>query len=760
MGANIEEVIVTAQKRSETIHKVPLPITALTKRQLLTSGSSNLEDAALLVSSFQVQSSNGSASTNYRLRRIGNLGNIPTFEPAVSVYVDGAYRVNPIFTTADFLDVSRIEILRGPQSTLYGKNATAGVIAMHSTLPGQQPEHIAEVTAGVIDSTAGAAPMYRLKAGASSPLSSTVSASLNAVWTQHEDTFDSAVDGVGEEMNDDDSVAVKAQLSGQFGEAFSWRSFASRSQVKARQQAPETYLDPDGFVANQLLPAFQAAGVAGQCNDNDARNRSTCLLAGNLSNSTADSLTLNGQYRLENSITVDTTTSWDRFRYKGTQLDAAQVLTPLLVFQDTQEAESFQQELRITSAQNSQLEWMTGLFYYRQQFDRGDGGRRPVFLGDTASSNAAVAAFNQLLFGAENPVPFATTGQLGFLDSRQNTRYVGAFGQARWYAGDALDVTVEVRWQEERKRAYIRQSVNDPSPSVLSLLLSPSTVSAEGLARKADDITWAITPRWNVTETATVYSTVSSGFKSGGFNTGFGGLPIAAREFEDETLTHYEMGFKGRNGDNSITYATAVFLTDFENYQDAAFIGSQFTVGNAQKVELLGVEFDSSVALGENWTGIASISYADLIYKKNLNGQCFPGRVPNSPLDPTACDLSGERPINAPKWTGAFALRYEHKWQDNLLAAQVDWSWSSKYNASFSADPALVQGHYHRFNLNLSLERDAFSLALWAKNLTDETVVDAAGLTNIYTGDQSHQSFLQPARSVGVTLRMGLGDRN
>jgi len=378
-----------------------------------------------------------------------------------------------------------------------------------------------------------------------------------------------------------------------------------------------------------------------------------------------------------------------------------------------------------------------------------------MFLGDTDSANPAVAAINKQVLRAPIPVPAAAPGQLGYNDSKLTTDYLAVFGQATWNITDAIALTGGLRWQQEDKKADILQWANDPAPSLISLVLAPSAVSGEGLERDTDDVTWSVTPQWNITQDAMLYATAAHGFKSGGFNTGFGRLPIADREFKDEDVTHYEAGVKLELLDSRMRLAASTFYTEFDDYQDAVFIGAQFTVGNAEQAELKGAEVEGTLLLTESLTADFAVSYADFIYEENTAGQCYPGRTPDSPTTPGACDLSGDHPVNAPEWKSHLGLQYETPVSWGEVYTRADWSWTDDYNTSFSGDPRLVQDAYSWVNLRAGTRWDAYEVVFWLDNATDETVANLEAVMNIYAipTDGSYQSFLQAPRSYGVTFR-------
>ena len=750
----LEEVVVTAQKREQSLQDVPIAVSALSGDALADAGIQNIVDISRQVPSLEVQSTTSPVSTSLRIRRVGNLGNIPTFEPAVGLFLDGAFRSRSSFAANELYDIERVEILRGPQSTLYGKNTTAGVVGVYTRAPQDQFSGGGEVNLGNVEGGAGDALLTSVKGGITGPLGDNLRGSLSGSFVTGDETMSQALPA-GEDANDTERYSVRGQMAWDASDALSLRLIAGTVQEDDRQQTPDMYFDPDGPLSQVILPTWQAAGISEVCSNNNPHDRKSCQRKAIKSDLDSREVTLLADYELANGWTIDSITSWDYSRWKGTQNDAAQMMAPILRFQDTQQSEAWQQELRLNSAGGETVDWLGGVFWYTNEFKRGDDGNRPMFLGDADSANPLVAAINQRLLGTPFPLPEAAPGQLGYNDSKLTTDYIGVFGQATWNITDSIALTGGLRWQQEDKEADILQSVNDPAPSIISLLLSPPNVSGKGLEHDTDDVTWSVTPQWNITQDLMVYATAAHGFKSGGFNTGFGRMPIADREFKDEDVSHYETGLKVEMLDGRLRLATSAFYTEFDDYQDAAFIGGQFTVGNAEKAELKGVEAEGTWLLTESLTTDFAVSYADFTYDKNTNGQCYPGRAPDSPTTPGACDLSGEHPINAPEWKTHLGLQYDLPVSWGEIFARADWSWTDDYNTSFTADPRLVQDAYSWVSLRAGSRWDGYEAVLWVENATDETVTNITGVMNIYAlpTDGSYQSYLQAPRSYGLTVR-------
>jgi len=745
----LEEVIVTSQKREQSLQDVPIAVSALSADAMDAAGILDMEDISRQIPALEVQSNSGSLTTNFRLRRVGNLGNIPTFEPAVGVFIDGAYRSRSIFGASDLFDIERVEVLRGPQSTLYGKNVTAGVIGIYTKAPSDTFYAKGEITAGVIDA-ANSGSMLQAKGGVSGPITDNLRGSLGFSYNYSEDTMTQALaGGVGEDANGTERYSLRGQLQWDITDALDARLILGTVGSPDQSYTSDVYYDPNGFLP-LILGTYQAFGISTACTDNDPHNRIGCSLVSNTQDFESREATLILNYAMANGWSMTSITSWDWFKAELTQDDVVQVSTPILKFHDTQESESFQQELRIASAGGETVDWLAGFFYYTNDFDRGDGGNRPMFLEDTYSAHPAVLAIHQVLLGL--PIPMVAPGQIGYHASNQDTDYLGIFGQATWNLSDRLAITAGLRWQQEDKDANIANWVNDPTPSLVSLSLAPSWIGG-ALSRSTDKVTWSLSPQFFVTGDTMLFATVANGFKSGGFNTGFGSLPMDSREFKDEDIMHYEAGFKSTLLGGRMRLGGSIFMTNYDDYQDAAFVGSQFTVGNAEKVELKGFELDGTMLMGENFTADFAISYANFKYKINTTGQCYPGRVPDNPAGTGGCVLNGEHPVNAPKWKTHAGLQYDLPVSFGEVFARGDWSWTDEYNTSFSADPNWSQDAYSWINLRTGVRWSNFEVALWVENLLDETVVNFDAVQNVYAGDGSIQGFLQAPRSYGVTFR-------
>ena len=328
----LEEVMVTAQKREQSLQDVPMAVSAMSAQQMQEQGIETLEDLSLYMPTLEVNTTTAPVNNIYRIRRLGNLANVPSVEPAVAIMVDGAFRGRPIFGAGDMFDVERIEVLRGPQSTLYGKNATAGVVAIHTAVPSDEFEWKAEVTAGVMEG-GDDANLYNFKGGVSGPLFGNVRGSLGVSGTDREEILSNGYkDGLGVDTNENKRMAFRVQLVSDVTDNLTIRGILGNMEIDdASGTANDITIDPTsplivGIPEAGLPPVLETAaelaqGPAGLCADNDPTNYVGCNLADSKTDLSAWEGTLLVDYGLANGWTINSITSWDWYKFKGPQND-------------------------------------------------------------------------------------------------------------------------------------------------------------------------------------------------------------------------------------------------------------------------------------------------------------------------------------------------------------------------------------------------------------------------------------------------------
>ena len=724
----IEEVVVTAARREQSFQDVPMAVSALGAERLLDAGINEFQEIQSQVPSFEVEANTNPFVTSLRIRGMGNLANIPNFEPAVGLFVDGAYRARSGVAMGDLLDVERVEILRGPQSVLYPKNVTAGVVSVIT----QRPTDEFSAWAGA---SAGNLSYWQLQGGINGPLADGIRGRLAVVTSDRDGSFEDIVNGT--ESGGFSRTGVRGQLEFDLGERANLRLVAGYSDKEGDCCSPDVLL---GAATQGVLAALSRPV------DTDPLNRRTAY--SDPYNFEGDQYDLLAELSYEFDWAVLTsTTSYDHFDVRS-QFDSEQTALAVAVFIDRQESDAFGQEFRLTSQGDGPVSWMTGAYFYDNDFTRGSlSADKPIFvLGPDVD-----------LVPPLPPPLIGTTGDQSSFQSSNDTRHWSLFGQADWQVTERTKVSAGLRYIDEEKSLDARATWQiTAAPSLAMNTTVPTPVVAE---RSTDGVAWNLSALFDVADDTTLYATVAEGYKAGGYNgdwSSTGILTAERREFEDEEVLNLEAGLKSRFWYDQATLNLSVFRSEFDQFQNASFLGLSFLVRNAEKVVTQGIELDGSVRPITGVTIDYAVTYLDAEYDKFTRGACYFGRTPTDP-SPTerTCDLSGETLPNAPTWRSNLGLQFEQPLAAGTGFLRTDWAYSSDQNVDTALDPRAEQGAYSLLSARLGWRNERYSVSLWGENLTDETVMTTAGPQTIFGGLTGHgglQIYLNEPRTYGVTM--------
>ncbi|MEJ6011911.1 TonB-dependent receptor [Novosphingobium aquae] len=770
----LEEIVVTAQKREQSLQDVPMSISAVSGDTLRDAGAAGIEGVAALVPSLALVQNNQPLAQSYRIRGLGTDPNIPTFEPSVALFIDGVYMPRSGLGVDDLVDIARVEVLKGPQSTLHGKNATAGVISVISAGPASTFGAKFEGTVSNIDG-GRSAWAYRLAGSVTGPISDSVRARLTGVWFNAGPSFRNLAPNA-EHANEMKRYSVRGQIEFDLSEDVTFNLTGARSEIlESNGTNPDLYrgVAPEpSFLLDNNAALNTLFGVTA-CPDNNPSNRVICTTDPNRSSSSSDMLSGTFNAKL-GGVTLTSITAWSQYKSELLATDIDQVSLPLVTFRDTQAGESFSQELRLVSPSGGTFEWLVGGYYLDTKFERGDRGRTAMFEMQPA---AALFALSPTL---PSQVVYGQAGDKGYLDSRASSEYFALFGQATFRVSDQFALTGGLRWQTETKKASINNRATfTPNPNLpaghplagvnlLTASLVPAATIPAGVpingalpTIKDDSVTWNVTGNFTPNDDTLIYASFARGSKSGGHNIGFGSAVPAQRGFGSETVDNWEVGAKFDLADRRARLAVSLFTSDYTNYQNAGFVGLQYLVNNAERVRVNGAEFEGTFKLGSGLTMNLGAAYIDAKFRKYTGGACWFGRAPNANPTPTgtftSCDLSGNQLPLAPKWRMTGALQYERQTALGEVYARADLNWQGKSNVnSASLDPRHVQAAYALVNARLGLRLDSgVDVSIWASNLFDKTIVTQSGVLSLFGTTSGYQSYLGAPRQVGATIRFG-----
>jgi iron complex outermembrane receptor protein len=724
----IEEIFVFAQKRTQSLQDVPTSVSVLSGERIELAGIQDVFEVAREVPSFTVIQNTSPIATSFRIRRIGNEPNIPNFESAVGLFVDGAYRTRTGVAAGDLFDIERIEVLKGPQTALHGKNTTAGLVSIITKQPTDSFELSGRASLGQIEGY-DSADMFRVDAAVSGPLTDGLSARLSGSYFNHGHTMKNLF--VPDDSQDMNRYSLRGQLLYSPSDHIDARLVLGRFVIDSANNAEFEIDEGIAFAATNA-----AFGVP--CPQSSSTDRAFCNNHAVVTDLKADDATV--IVNLErNDYEWSSITGYEEYDFLR-DFDADQLNINVVNLNDPQSSKSFSQELRVASPDSEDVEWLSGVYYYHNEYSEGDPVLPSIVLGSDAP-------FLQLPTGD----PFGQPGDAGIVWSKSKTEHFSIFGNITWQLTETFELTAGARWQSEDKSSVIVNSANHSTPTLITLILAPASGSAD-LSRDTDGWSWNLAAQYQWSEDFMGYLSASRGFKSGGFNARFTPTPGASREFDDETVMSYEVGTKTMLLDDRVRLNASVFHVRYDDFQSAGFVSLRFRVNNAERVEVSGFELDMAALLGDSLTVSTSISYADARYDLYTRGACYFNRMPDN-ADGTGCVLTGSALPFAPKWKTWLNLEYERPVSLGTLHAGADWAWIGRHNTNATLDPRHVQDAYSLINLRAGVRFDRFDVYAWVKNLDNETFVLQDGPTNLFAGDPAFARFLGAPRSYGMTLR-------
>jgi len=747
----LEEVLVTAQKRVQSLHEVPVSVNAVSGDKLEKASLTNIQTLADYIPSFNMTQTG--IGTNIAIRGISS-GVNQGFEQSAAQFVDGIHFGRAQLSRTPFLDVERVEVLRGPQSILFGKNSTAGAVSIISAKPTQ--EFMAKMTA-----------LYSADDG-ERDLRFVISSPLNEELGLRIALLDSKIDGYMDNttLNRDESGDRSRVVRG----TLQWQPEDWDVTLKAESGS----FDSDGRNIEVIHPVInpQASGtpvpyanvlefLTGGNYHLDATHDWKRQSNGDYSYNNTRNLTLNVEHQL-GDFTLASVTGYNAYDYQELCDCDFTGASGFNILSD-EDYSQFSQELRIASPEKETFSYLGGLFFQTADLKFHDN----VYVPQDSFIAQAISA--------------ALRGASAQRDFNQTTDIYAIFGQATWSYTDWGRLILGARYTDERKDAGRHQYYVTPdgvqlpqgSPTDLyNLLWATFRIDPHQIKGKRSEgaFTPLVTAQFDLNATDMLYLSFTTGFKSGGFDVRSNAAPNALDgiydsiqgtwEFEDEKVRNYELGGKFVLGEGAAELNTAIFRSEFDNMQTSQFDGSlSFNVTNAGQAVVQGLEADSRWALSDALLWRGGLAYIDFEYTDFPNSQCYFGQVDNiAPFGDGACDATGKRREFTPKWQGNTGLDYTLGFANGLkLVSTLDLIFSSSYFTTPSLDPKLTQDAFTKINARIALSgrNDEWELALIGKNLSDQSVVTYAnGLpaASTLTGGTSsgYYAFYERPRSIAL----------
>ncbi|PNP98242.1 TonB-dependent receptor [Sphingobium sp. SA916] len=764
----VEVITVTARHRAEKLQEVPIAVTALTERDLAASGNSSIRQMQRQVPSLQILGFNPRNIT-IQIRGLGTTGGAANSgtEPGVGIYVDGVYHARPSVVVFDTFDVANVNVLRGPQGTLFGKNTVAGAIEITSQRASYEPELLGEVSYGNYDygqiKLAASGPLgdsgFAVRvAGMKADRNGTV---YNSVYRDDwQDHHNQAVRGELAYRNEDESFT--ARLNADYNDQNSYSAMPRRGVL------PKLRADGSVATARGYYDRARDAGYVPPPIDAFARRIDVDTPFTINMQTGGASLTLVKKLLGDHSLT--SITAW-RFWDWNPSIDSDGTGAAINIQTNLPTAQrQWSQELRIASPGGGAVDYTAGLYYFWQRT------REVPF--NTYGRDAA-----KYLLGAAFPSEalnnFSQTGLQLF-----HTKSYSAFANATWHVDERFDLTGGIRYTYEKRSGRFESVavggvlLTDPvfsslSPEQLTAIASRrngfAPTARYDAATEGGRVSGTVNALYRLAPGINLYAGYSRGFKSAGINLvtpvqlANGPAPVT---FDPEIVDSFEIGLKTDLFHNAVTFNLAAFRSDDKGYQANQGVivqtGSgpiaRYFITNAGKVRTQGVEMD----VRARWNGLSltgAATYNDAKYRSYTNAQCPYLWV--TAANGGICDISGRQIAGVSKFVYTIAAEYAFAPRPILgteatLFLGGDYNHRTGFYGSLNTDPfARVPGYgLASAYAGIRSADNRWELRLWGRNLFDKQYFVNASVDQVTT--YSYNGTLGDPCFYGATLRMKL----
>jgi len=781
----VDDIIVTAQKREQSLQDVPIVVTSLSQEVLEDAGVKDIKDLTILTPGMTVTSTTTEASTTARIRGVGTVGDNPGLESSVGVVIDGVYRSRNGVGFGDLGEMARIEVLKGPQGTLFGKNTSAGVINIITEAPSFTPGMNLEATAG----NYGA---WGVSGSLTAPLSDQIAFRLYGAHRERGGFYNVDV-GAGPRTLTEDAnqefYTVRGQLLFLPNDSASVRliaDFTRRTEyccaaVQVRTGPTYPFIDGTATGTGQRPPApgfgalpFSRRAFSNRDTGQEIVDRGISAEANVdvdwFGGSTLTSVTSFRDWSTTNGMDLDFTSSDIAYRNQDGEFESS--------------LDSLTQEFRLAGA-NDSLDWLVGVFANRENVTRRDSfyfgaAYAPVL---SYQLSAALNGVNPLIPISPSIIPcFTRTAQtpLGLQQClgtggavmgggpsfaagqsvrdnyAQASESVALFTNNTFHLTDAFDITLGLRYTYDSKRLNSLQTnvgsngltcaaglANQASivgvvgaanaPAILGRLCLPwSNPFYANRARSEEvndsEVSGTVKASYRLNDSVMVYASYARGYKSFGFNMDrvqTGVTPNASLYFPSEVADSYEAGVKTTLFNRTVLLNATYFDQTFSDFQLNTFLGTAFVVESIPELTARGVDADFmwfTPIEGLSFSG--GVTYTDAKYGAFTAADLFnPANFNQLSL------LPGKRSSFAPEWSGTASINFDREIGGGLRAGfALSAKYMTEYNTGSDLLPFKMQDAFTMVNGRISIGAadDRWTLDLWGQNITDEEYVQVA----------------------------------
>ncbi len=740
-AAQIEEITVTATKRAKSIQDVPISISAYSGDFVENSDIRTLQELSLYAPNFTFATSSQPTNARIIIRGIGSVGNAG-IETSVGVFVDGVYFPRPGSVLGNLLDVEAVEVLRGPQGTLFGRNTAAGALSVRTRDPSGE-------FGGNIQVGAGDYGAFSLSGVMNAPMSDTLAARIGVKYSER--------DGYGfntltnQEIGERDDLTVRGKLAIDFSDTVSGTLTLDYNEINTGGQILE------------LLPQTASPVFDGTLNALFGANATTADGYDQVINQDHQDFVNDEQwgaaFDLEFGLGSHTVRSITAYRdWEADNRESALRITgDVLPRNHKYFTETVSQEFQILSPEDQPFTYVAGFFYYKEDYDIDedfDAGAQACVPVVFALAGAGAASLCSSL--PQNP---ATDS-----DYMQDLTSTAVFAQGTFNVSDQFSITVGGRYTKDEKEGAFIQTA--PNAVIGSLFRAPESVP--DLSSDDDAFTWLLNGSWFVSDDVMLFATVSTGFKGGGFNSGGAGAALgrAARIFDPEDSTNIELGIKSKFWEDRATANVTLYNTELDDFQDRSFDGISFLTRNAGKRTQSGVEVDVTLTPSDQLTLFGGLGYLDAEFDSFDAASPLPGST-------TPQNLSGARPHYSPEWQGSLVADWGIPMGDSgmqwFIRPEFMYIGDQNVGGNTNNNPQSIQDGYGITNLRVGLAGadDRWQVTAYGKNLGDEGYCEVIfdqplgaqfGAVDATANTVTQRCVVGEPRTYGVTFRYNYGE--
>lgn len=744
----LDEVVVTAQKREQSLQEVPMSVTALSGEAIKQSEISDFNDLSRYTPNVKVAA--GGILNRVYIRGLGSDYN-EGFEQSVGLFIDDVYYGKAHYLVSALIDIERVEVLRGPQGSLFGKNTVAGAIAIHTGMPGY--EFGADINASLDEEGSKEFSGFVNVPILDDRLAVRLTGAYIDRYGNLTNTFDGSRDGDVE-----------------------YRVFRGKVRFDVTDDLflTASYLKNDAIIPNGTrsqysvghdfwMPIIQAFDPKAEADISDGQ---TTLDDPARTEQLSDDLMLHASWDIKDH-NLSLALGYSEYTRQG-HLDADLGPVPMIGLDADEAYNQLSADLKLTSGLGK-LEYVAGLYYFQSTLD---------FENHLNILPTATFLANPTLFGAQplsilsglgagdilGTITGAILGDQIALESQisnyhQDNKTYAAYGQLTWNVFDELTLTAGARIAEDEKDIVFKNDLELANGNIQNqgLILVGLLEAEEFLAIRSQtsrDVSLKLSGLWRATDWANVYLSYAEGFKAGGFNAS------AANdnnlEFFPESAVTYEAGIKTQLWDNSLRINLGVFRTEFDDLQVSVFNGVQTIVRNAATATSQGLEFEGTAVFDWGTSVMFALALLDAKYGEYVEGPCtttLEGKA--DPNAPDNCDLSGEKLARTPDYQASVVVSHVQS-LGNLpfdLLIGGDVLAHGDVNLQSDLDPLDFQEAYILTNARLGFQAKDLSWSFTAavRNLTDEVVKTSSADVPLFFG--MHYASIEQRRTFSLKFR-------